>query len=496
MKRIITIIILIFLAHVTTVRAQISHLVRSTPEAEGLDSRYVRQFFDSLMSAKSTYIHSCIIMRHGHVIAEIYPSPWKKEYGSTMYSTSKTFTAAAVGMCIQDSLLSLNDSIGKYLSQYIDSLTSDTIRNIRIRDLLTMESGLAVDTRMRTHETNWLRAYLNTKPKAAPGELWAYDSIDTYILSAIIQTVTGMTLMDFLQERLFVPLGIHEAAWEESPEGISCGGWGLYMKPESMARFGQLLLRGGIQHGVQLIPSWWVKEMMTTQTERKNYGYQMWQFKDEGWAQANGAYGQYIYVMPTEDMVITITQCNHGNVPFHRWINNLLSRNCCPRPLTPGANLTELRKAQQSYHLRPIRGERQSPKYNHRNISLALADNMLGWTSLVINLSYEGVRLRVTDKQRRTYNIKLGYNEWIESEINGNPYCPRPFMNNFSNLPKTWHVAGSYAWSDPNTLNLRLHWVDWISSADISIRLQGARATLVVKPQDTGKGLRTNAWLK
>ena len=171
MKRIITIIILIFLAHVTTVRAQISHLVRSTPEAEGLDSRYVRQFFDSLMSAKSTYIHSCIIMRHGHVIAEIYPSPWKKEYGSTMYSTSKTFTAAAVGMCIQDSLLSLNDSIGKYLSQYIDSLTSDTIRNIRIRDLLTMESGLAVDTRMRTHETNWLRAYLNTKPKAAPGEL-------------------------------------------------------------------------------------------------------------------------------------------------------------------------------------------------------------------------------------------------------------------------------------------------------------------------------------
>ena len=195
-------------------------------------------------------------------------------------------------------------------------------------------------------------------------------------------------------------------------------------------------------------------------------------------------------------MVITITQCNHGNVPFHRWINNLLSRNCCPRPLTPGANLTELRKAQQSYHLRPIRGERQSPKYNHRNISLALADNMLGWTSLVINLSYEGVRLRVTDKQRRTYNIKLGYNEWIESEINGNPYCPRPFMNNFSNLPKTWHVAGSYAWSDPNTLNLRLHWVDWISSADISIRLQGARATLVVKPQDTGKGLRTNAWLK
>lgn len=102
----------------------------------------------------------------------------------------------------------------------------------------------------------------------------------------------------------------------------------------------------------------------------------------------------------------------------------------------------------------------------------------------------------VTDRQMKKYTISLEYNKWTESEISGWPYCPRPFQNNFSNLKPKWHVAGCYAWSDDKTLNLRLHWVDWISSADIAIRFSGAGSTLTVCPKDTGKGVRTKAFMR
>ena len=275
MKKIIVIISLF--CTVLASKAQINELVRSTPEAEGIASRYVKQFLDTLLTFKTMQIHSCIIVRHGHVIGEMYPTPWKKDYSHTLYSASKTFTAAAVGMCIGDSLFTLNDSIYKYLGEHFPEEPNDTLQGITIRDLLTMQSGLPVDTRMRTVERQWLRFYLAQKPKDMPGVLWAYDSIVTYMLSAIIQKVTGMTLMDFLKIRLFNPLHITQVAWEESPEGITCGGWGLYLQPESMAKFGQLLLRGGVWNGVSIIDREWVDEMMKAQSVTGKYGYQMWQ---------------------------------------------------------------------------------------------------------------------------------------------------------------------------------------------------------------------------
>ena len=150
MKRILIIISL--LCTVLAGKAQINELVRSTPEAEGIASRYVKQFLDTLQTFKTMQIHSCIIVRHGRVIGEMYPAPWKKDYSHTLYSASKTFTAAAVGMCISDSLFTLNDSIHKYLGEHFPEEPNDTLQGITIRDLLTMQSGLPVDTRMRTVE--------------------------------------------------------------------------------------------------------------------------------------------------------------------------------------------------------------------------------------------------------------------------------------------------------------------------------------------------------
>lgn len=466
-------------------------LVRSTPEAEGLASAHVRDFMDRLMADSRCEVHSCIIMRHGHVIAEMYPRPWRRDYRQTMYSVSKTFTAAAVGMCMADSLLSLEDSIGRFFPLLLPEDASDTLRAITVRDLLAMQSGLPVDTKMRTYEREWIKAYLRQRPVAMPGTRWAYDSIVTYLLSAMVQEVSGRPLVQFLNDRLFLPLGIDGAAWEESPEGVSCGGWGLYIRPEDMARFGQLLLGGGVWNGVRLLPEGWTEEMMRAQSVNGRYGFQMWQCRYPGWAEANGAYGQHIFVIPEADMVVTLTQCNSRRTPVAEWIKEMLADNCREGALPPGG----YRPVSGGYTLPPASGGRSSGRLAG-SLRLALAGNVLGWDRLAIRTGEEGLELEITDGEMRTYTLRPGYGRWNEDAFNGRPYHNPAFMNNFSNLPDTWHVASSYGWADRNTLNLRLHWVDWLTSAEVQIRLSGASASLTVRPRDTGKAIGSAAWVE
>ena len=461
---------------------------RSTPEAQGISSAHIQEFMDTLMQDTRTEIHSCIVMRHGHVVAEMYPQPWHKDYRHTMYSVSKTFTSVAVGMCIQDSLIALSDTIGKFL--VIPPHASSGIRAITVRDLLTMQSGIPVDTKMRTHETEWLKAYLTKKPTASPGTRWAYDSIMSYILSAIVQKATGQTLMDFLQERLFHPLGITDALWEESPEGITCGGWGLYIRPESMAMLGQLLLDKGTWMGKEIVSSWWVEEMMKPQTANGRYSYHIWQTQYPGWAEANGAYGQYIFVIPEADMVVSLTQCTGKRAPIQVWIKTMLVDKCQTEALTPH----EYSISFEDYTLPLAKGQAYCsdsiPSHGTEvNIAtpLVLDDNPLRWNRLGITQCNDTLLLDILDTDGRKYTIALGYGKWIESEFDALPYYNPPFQGNFSNLPTLWHASGSYAWTSPSTLSIRLHWTDWLTSASLEIVFpEQGKPTIAITPHNTG----------
>lgn len=467
-------------------------LPRSTPEAQGISSARIQEFMDTLMRDRRTEIHSCIVMRHGHVVAEMYPQPWRKDYRHTMYSVSKTFTAVAVGMCIQDSLVALNDTIGRYIS--MPPSASKNVRAITVRDLLTMQSGIPVNTKMRIHETEWLRAYLSKKNTAVPGTRWAYDSIMSYILSAIVQKATGQMLMDFLQDRLFLPLGITDALWEESPEGITCGGWGLYIRPEAMAAFGQFLLNKGQWQGKQLLSTSWVEEMMKPQSLNGRYSYHIWQTKYPGWAEANGANGQFIFIIPETDMVVSITQCTGKTAPIQDWVKTMLVDRCMHEALPPPTS-PKLPKDSKDYTLQLAQGQAycsdsiplQDTEVNIAN-PLVLEDNPLRWKRLGITQSNETMLLDILDTDGRKYTITLGYGKWIESEFDALPYYNPPFQGNFSNLPATWHVAGSYGWQGKDTLNIELHWVDWLTSASLEINFpEQGKAIISITPHDTGK---------
>ncbi|MBR5575925.1 MAG: serine hydrolase [Bacteroidaceae bacterium] len=463
-------------------------LPRSTPEAEGISTAHIQEFFDTLMQDTRTEVHSCIVMRHGHVVAELYPMPWRKDYRHTTYSLSKTFTSVAVGMCIQDSLIALSDTIGKFL--VIPPHASSGIRAITVRDLLTMQSGIPVDTQMRIHETQWLRAYLSKKPTSAPGTRWAYDSIMSYMLSAIVQKATGQTLMDFLTNRLFTPLGITDALWEESPEGITCGGWGLYIRPEVMAAFGQFLLNKGKWNGKQLLSSSWVEEMMKPQSVNGRYSYHIWQTKYPGWAEANGAYGQFIFVIPEADMVVSITQCTGKSAPIQEWIKTMLADNCHTEALAP----YDYSISFNDYTMPIAQGKAfcsDSVPSQDRKANIAdgitLGDNPLRWKHLGITQNNDTLLLDICDTDGHEYNIALGHGQWIESEFNALPYYNPPFQGNFSNLPTSWHASGSYAWTSSTTLSIRLHWTDWLTSASLEIVFsEQGKPTIAFTPHNTG----------
>lgn len=468
--------------------AQINDLIRSTPESEGLDSRHITEFLDGIMANPETEVHSCIIMRHGRVIGEMYPEPWKPEYRHTMYSASKTFTSAAIGICLGDSLISLSDSIHTYLSEYYPEVASDTVLSITIRDLLTMESGLPVDTRMRTIHTNWLQQYFAQTPIALPGTLYAYDSISTYMLAAIVQKVTGMKLFDFLNERLFRHMNITRVAWEESPEGINCGGWGLYIQPESMAKFGHLLLREGRWNGMQLIPEDYVHEMMSPQATTGKYGYQMWMCNYEGWTKADGAYGQRIYVIPEKDMVVAITQCGYGWHAEQQLIHDALTQNAGEEALP------SLMPSPSTVHKRRLKTAQGKVASQHHSlpINIELGNNVLRWKKMGLKFGIRDILLTVTDQHDSTFVVECLYEQWKENTITALPYCPRPFINNFSNLPEIWKVAGSYAWADDDKLRISLQWTSFLTAAEVTVHFKGGTTVeLYTRLKETGKLIKS-----
>lgn len=486
------IVLLLLLALVLTRNGYAqSALKRSTPEEVGVRSGDVQEFLDALMSHTGTTMHGVMVLRRGQVIAEAWNAPFKAAYGHTLYSVSKTFTAAAVGLCVEDSLLRLSDPVARFFPEDLPPVPSDTLRRLTVEHLLTMRSGLPVRyAALRRDSVRWARAFLGQGMEAEPGSRFAYDSMVTYLLAAIVQRVTGRTLLDYLEERLFAPLGIRRAAWESSPEGVHCGGWGLYLRLEDMAKFGQLLLDGGRWEGERILDEAWVRAMMApsvTQGAGHGYGYQLCMTSRPGTVRADGAYGQYIFVVPDKQMVIAILQNQihsaSGNPAGEQWLlvnrllNKVVSETALPRD--PASAL--LRRRQESYRLQPARGEERSLRHLSlytQPVTLQLGGNLLGWETLRVSQTRDGeLRMGVTTTSGVSYAITCGHGKWVTGRIKGEPlvYSERQFLGQFSGLERPFYVAGSYGWfgSGGDDLFVRLQYVNWISGCRLHFRFSG-----------------------
>ncbi len=307
--------------------------VINLPRVETPDSVSVAMegFFEQA-ATDSMDIHSVMIVKDGQVIYSRWQSQGVDSVPHVLHSVSKTFTATAVGLAISEGKMALTDKVVSFFPDKLPAEQSEYLKAMTVRDLLTMSCGHDVEPSFRNSENtelDWVTAFLAHPVVHEPGTFFLYNSLGTYMLSAIVQKVTGEKVVDYLNTRLFEPLHIDKPKWEESPQGINTGGWGLWLKTEDLAKMGQLLLQKGEWNGQQLIPAEWVAEMSKKQVESINpgtrmeeaeskgmtletsdwmqgYGYQMWRCRP-GCFRADGARGQFIIVVPDKNAVIAIT---------------------------------------------------------------------------------------------------------------------------------------------------------------------------------------------
>jgi CubicO group peptidase (beta-lactamase class C family) len=292
-------------------------LPRSTPEEQGISSAAVLGFVDGA-EQKIDALHSFMIVRHGHVLAEGWWAPYAADEPHMLYSLSKSFTSTAVGLAISEGKLSLDDALLKIFPDEAPASPSKNLKAMRVRDLLRMSTGQRAEDIGGfpfAGGSDLVRTFLQIPVPDVPGTHFVYNTPATYILSAIVQKVTGQTVRDYLQTRLFDPLGIPKPKWEESAQGVSFGGFGLNLRTEDIAHFGQLYLQKGKWQGRQLVPADWVEEATSLQAANgsdptsdwnQGYGFQFWRCR-HGFFRGDGAFGQFCVVMPQYDAVVAIT---------------------------------------------------------------------------------------------------------------------------------------------------------------------------------------------
>lgn len=285
---------------------------RATPESQGITSEHVREYLEALYNDPEASPHQVIVIRHAKIIAECSYAPYQHGMWHVTHSMCKTFTGMAVGLAIEDGLLSLDDKLDDIFPQYIKLLKRFNRKEITIRNLLTMTSEVSYSEAGAIDGTDWRTNFMSSSCKCEPGTKFDYNSMNSYMLSAAIQEKTGMTMFDYLRQRIFHPMGIEEIFWEESPQGITKGGWGCFIRPEDAGKLGQLFLNHGKWNGKQLISAKWLSEMSRTQVDNGQfgYGYQMWMEERPGGYAMNGLFGQDVVIYPDDDMILVV---NCGN---------------------------------------------------------------------------------------------------------------------------------------------------------------------------------------
>ncbi len=295
----------------------VSPLPRSAPREQGVDSRGVDAFVSALQRTPGVDPHSLVLVRGDHVVAEGWWAPYAPDRVHLLYSLSKSFTSAALGLAVDEGLLDLDDRLLQHLPHLADDLPGGPAHDPVLRHLASMASGHTWDTwvdAVAGDRREPLRGFLALAPDGVPGTTFAYNQSCTYAVAAVVQQVTGRTLTEYLRPRLLDPLGIVDVWWQQHPDGRDLGFTGLHARTEDLARFGRLLLRRGRLDGRQVLPAAWVDEAtrphVTTAGEEnpdwaQGYGYQFWNAR-HGY-RGDGAYGQFVVVLPEHDAVLAVT---------------------------------------------------------------------------------------------------------------------------------------------------------------------------------------------
>jgi CubicO group peptidase (beta-lactamase class C family) len=448
-----------------------SALPRSSPEAQGIPSSAILAFVEAA-DRNIDAMHSVMLLRHGHVVAEGWWSPYDAGTPHSLYSLSKSFTSTAVGLAVAEGKLSVDDEVLKFFPEDAPAAPSGNLKSMRVSDLLRMSTGHQAEPSFRT-EPQWAKGFLAQPVPHKPGTHFLYNTSATYMLSAIVQKATGMTVLDYLRPRLFEPLGIENPSWGTSPQGVTLGGYGLSIRTEDIARFGQLYLQKGKWDGKQLVSEAWVKRATARQTANgsnpksdwdQGYGYQFWRCRN-GAYRGDGAFGQYCIVMPEQDAVVAIT----SGVKDMQSVLNLVWDHLLPalKPAPLAADDDARKKLERTLaglSLRPQQGSRSNgtaaslsrKKYvfpaNERKLeSITLEDDGKSDETTIV-ARFGGVDQRIT----------CGRGAWRKGRLA------------FSTLPEQ-HQAASGAWGAEDTFTAKICFYETPFTFIISLKFSGQK---------------------
>ena len=344
--------------------------VRATPESQGICSDLFTALLRELDASKDTEMHHFMALRHGKVICECNFAPYPKGMWHITHSMCKSITGMAIGMLIEEEKLKLDENIYDIFPDHINAFSKIFRPVITVENLLTMTSGVTFNESGIVSGNDWLGSFLNASVNGKPGTEFQYNSLNTYVLSAIVTKRTGETLTEYLTPRLFGPLGITKYYWETCPKGITKGGWGLFLCAEDMAKLGQLYLQRGKWNGQQLVSEYWIEistaRHLKTQNDTYGYGYQLWMEQRPGSFEYNGMLGQNVIIYPDMDMVLVT---NAGNKEmFQDCIMLNIIRKYFPVNYHPADVLPE---NPLSYSLlKRLCGELENGENNNRSTSL------------------------------------------------------------------------------------------------------------------------------
>ncbi len=446
----------------------------STPEAEGISSGAILKFVEALEASQPDAIHSVMIRRHGKIVAEGWWAPYGPDTPHLLWSLSKSFTSTAIGMAQDEGLLSINDQVISFFPEDTPEEPGENLKAMRIRDLLKMNSGHQWGTSggMMQGE-NWVKGFLAQEVQHKPGTHFVYNSGATYMLSAILQKVTGVTVLDFLTPRLFVPLGIENPTWESDPDGINVGGWGLSVTTGDISKLGQLYLQKGVWEGKQLISEAWVEEATSYQTSNgsnpesdweQGYGYQFWQCRHNLY-RGDGAFGQFCIVMPEQDAVLAITSGSDDM----QGIMNVVWEHLLPAmeetPLPPDEEgVKQMNQKLNGLAISTQKGDQSTPMAAELSgRTYIIEPNNRSIKSISFNFDTSPIQIKIsTDTDE--YSLSAGY---PENELG---LLPSPSL-------VSQKVAVSGAWEDANTYTARIIYYETPQSASFTYKFKGNKLT-------------------
>ena len=316
---------------------------RATPESQGISSDMLADLLRDLDTSHYTDMHHFMVLRNGKVICEANFAPYRSRIWHVTHSMCKSITGMAIGLLVEEGKLSLDENIYDIFQKNLNTFNKIFRPKVTVENLLTMTSGVTFNESGIVSGNDWLTSYLNSSISGTPGENFQYNSLNTYVLSAIVTERTGQSLTEYLEPRLFAPLGITRYFWETCPKGITKGGWGLFLCTEDMAKLGQLYLQKGKWNGQQIIPEFWVE--VSTAKHKENiegtfgYGYQLWMEARPGSFEFNGMLGQNVIVYPDMNMVVVTNAGN--NELFQNCVMLNIIRKHFPRNFHPADILPE-----------------------------------------------------------------------------------------------------------------------------------------------------------